>query len=76
MIQYCLFKNIVLLVTVEKFDPNPISINVTKSYNASGFLDLATKGLEAQIQWERDGTPGTSLDFFSNLTVWKIMNGF
>jgi hypothetical protein len=76
MIQYCLIKKIVLLVTVEKIDLNPISINVTKNYNASGFLDLANKGLEAQIQWERDGIPGTSLEIFSNLTLWKIMHGF
>jgi hypothetical protein len=29
-IQYCLPNNIVLLVTIDKFDPNPILVNINK----------------------------------------------
>jgi predicted glycosyltransferase len=29
-IQYCLFNNITFLVTIEKFDPNPVLVNINK----------------------------------------------
>ncbi len=30
IIQYCLPNNIVLLITIDKFDPNPILVNINK----------------------------------------------
>jgi hypothetical protein len=60
MIQYCLLKNIVLLVIMDKFNPNPILVNINK-LKPYIFLDLTLKGLEVRIQGERDGTPNENI---------------
>jgi len=56
MIQYCLPSNVTLLVTIDKFDPNPIFININK-LKPYRFQDLsASKGLESTVESERDTT--------------------
>jgi len=52
---YCLLKNNVLLVTIDKFDPNPILVNMhkLKPYQVSnvGFKGLATQIEERGKDW-------------------------
>jgi hypothetical protein len=47
------FNNIALLVTVEKFDPNFILVNINKLklYKTS---DVASQRLEATIEWGKE----------------------
>jgi hypothetical protein len=49
-IRYCLPNNIILLVNIDKFEPNPILVNINKlkSYR---YLDKTDpRGLEATIE--------------------------
>jgi hypothetical protein len=56
MIQYCLPNNITFLVTVNKFDPNPILININK-LKPHWFQDKsASRRLESIVERGRDRT--------------------
>lgn len=48
-IQYCLPNNIILLVNIDKFEPNPILVNINK-LKIYQCLDQVPKGLEAMIE--------------------------
>jgi hypothetical protein len=52
-IHYCLPNNIVLLVNIDKFEPNPILVNINK-LKPFQHLDKTPKGLEATIKGERE----------------------
>jgi hypothetical protein len=55
-IQYCLPNNITFLVTIDKFDPNPILVNINK-LKPYRFQDPTTyKGLESTVKRGRDTT--------------------
>jgi hypothetical protein len=56
MIQYCLFNNTPLLVIIDKFDPNPILININK-LKPYQFQDTTiSQGLESIVKRGRDTT--------------------
>jgi hypothetical protein len=52
-IQYCLPNNIVLFVIIDKFEPNPIFVNINK-LRPFRHLDKTPKGLEATIEGEKE----------------------
>ncbi len=55
-IQYCLFNNKTLLVIVNKFDPNPILVNINKLKLYWFQNTTASKGLESIVKKGRDIT--------------------
>jgi hypothetical protein len=48
-IQYCLSNNIILLVNIDKFEPNPILVNINK-LKPYWYLDKILKGLKVTIE--------------------------
>jgi hypothetical protein len=62
--------NTSLLVTMDKFDPNPILANINKLKPCMS-LEATLKGLEVQIQGGRDGKSGAPQKEKINLTSHK-----
>jgi hypothetical protein len=48
-IKYCLPNNIVLLININKFEPNPILVNINK-LKPNRYLGKALRGLESTIE--------------------------
>jgi predicted P-loop ATPase len=72
MIQYCLPNNITLLVTINKFDPNPILVNINKLKPYQFQDTTASRGLESIIERGRD-TTNTKIRF--NTTTLENAQG-
>jgi len=53
IIQYCFPNNIVLLIDSDKFEPNPILVNINK-LKPIKYLGKVPKGLEATIEGGRE----------------------
>jgi hypothetical protein len=51
--QYCVPNNILLLINIDKFEPNPILVNINK-LKPYRYLDKAPRGLEATIEGGRE----------------------
>ncbi len=54
MIQYCLLNNTTFLVIVDKFDPNPILVNINKLKPYWFQNKIAFRGLESTVEMGRD----------------------
>jgi hypothetical protein len=52
-IQYCLLNDIVLFVNIDKFEPNPILVNINK-FKLCRYLGKALRGLEATMEGGRE----------------------
>jgi hypothetical protein len=62
--------NTSLLLTMDKFDPNPILLNINKLKPYMS-LEATLKGLEVQIQGGRDGKSGVPQEKKFTLTSHK-----
>ncbi len=72
MIQYSLPNNITLLVTVNKFDPNPILVNINK-LKTQWFQDTsASRRLESIVEKGRDTT---NIEIRFNITTLENAQG-
>jgi len=71
-IKYCLLNNTTLLVTIDKFDPNPILVNINK-LKPYWFQDITFfRGLESTIKRGRD-TTNTEIRF--NIVTLENVQG-
>jgi hypothetical protein len=64
---YCLSNNNVLLVNIDKFEPNPILVNINK-LKPYKYLKKPLKRLEAMIEREREHKEDSQKGFPYNST--------
>jgi hypothetical protein len=73
-IQYCLYNIITFLMIVDKFDPNPILVNINK-LKPYRFQDTTpSRGLESIVERGRDiACHNPNLGFTGKARAWKCV---